>query len=140
MASSKSKHPQIHFVVTNPLRAAIACAAARGVSKFALLSPYLEEVNEPLRLAFAHAGLSTNVFGTFSEPEEAKVVRISTKSIVDAAITLGSDPKVEAVFLSCTNLRTIAAIPEIENRLQKPVFSSNQALAWHMRKLESAHF
>ncbi len=123
--------------VTNPLRAAAACAADIGVSKFALLSPYIEEVNEPLRLAFAKAGLSTDVFGTFAEADEANVVRISTSSIVEAACNLGADPSVEAIFLSCTNLRTLAAIPQIQSRVSKPVLSSNQCLAWHMGRLNA---
>lgn len=121
--------------VTNPLRAAAACAADRGVSKFALLSPYVEEVNTPLRRAFAKQGLSMDVFGTFGEAEESKVVRISTQSVVEAATKLGADPAVEAVFLSCTNLRTLAAIPQIEAQISKPVLSSNQCLAWHMKRL-----
>ena len=121
--------------VTNPLRAAAACAASQGVSKFALLSPYIEEVNTPLRRAFAENGISTDVFGTFGEAEEAKVVRISKTSVVDAAIRLGSDSSVDAVFLSCTNLRTLDAIPEIQSQIGKPVLSSNQSLAWHMKLL-----
>lgn len=126
-------------VVTNPLRAANAFASELGVSKLALLSPYVEEVNEPLRVAFRKMGLTTDIFGTFGEENETKVVRISTDSIVDAACELGSDPTVEAVFLSCTNLRTISAIPQIRNRISKPVLSSNQCLAWHMRRLNSEH-
>lgn len=121
--------------VTNPLRAAAACAADRGVSKFALLSPYVEEVNTPLRRAFAAQGISMDVFGTFGEAEEAKVVRISNDSVVEAATRLGADTAVDAVFLSCTNLRTLAAIPQIEARIGKPVLSSNQSLAWHMNHL-----
>lgn len=121
--------------VTNPLRAASACAEDLGVSKLALLSPYIEEVNLPLRNAFADNGLSTDVFGTFGEADEAKVVRISTASIVEAAVEMGKDSAVDAVFLSCTNLRTLAAIPRIEARISKPVMSSNQCLAWHMRRL-----
>ena len=124
--------------VTNPLRAAIACAADLGVSKLALLSPYVEEVNEPLRAAFAGAGLSTDIFGTFGEAEEAKVVRISTRSIIEAATELGGDALVEAVFISCTNLRTIAAIPEIRAHIKKPVLSSNQCLGWHMQQINSS--
>ena len=122
-------------IVTNPLRAAAACAADRGVSKFALLSPYIEEVNTPLRRAFGEQGISMDVFGTFGEAEEAKVVRISTDSVIKAAVHLGTDSAVDAVFLSCTNLRTLAAIPQIESRIGKPVLSSNQSLAWHMKRL-----
>ncbi len=121
--------------VTNPLKAAAACAADHGVVRFALLSPYIEEVNTPLRQAFAKYGISMDVFGTFGESEEAKVVRISTVSVVEAAVRLGSDDAVDAVFLSCTNLRTLKAIPKIEARIGKPVLSSNQSLAWHMKRL-----
>lgn len=123
--------------VTNPLRAALACAEDHGVSRFALLSPYVEEVNVPLRAAFAKGGISTDVFGTFAEAKEAKVVRISTDSIVEAACKLGADAAVEAVFLSCTNLRTQRAIPQIRARIGKPVFSSNQCLGWHMEQLNA---
>ena len=123
--------------VTNPLRAALSCAADLGVARFALLSPYIEEVNMPLRAAFAKAGISTDVFGTFAEAEEAKVVRISTKSVVEAACALGADPSVDAVFLSCTNLRTKDAIPQIRAKIGKPVLSSNQSLAWHMNRLNA---
>ena len=111
------------------------CAADLGVSKFALLSPYVEEVNAPLRNAFSENGLTMDVFGTFGQAEEAKVARISVQSVIEAATKLGSDPSVEAVFLSCTNLRTLEAIPEIRERIGKPVLSSNQSLAWHMRVL-----
>lgn len=121
--------------VTNPLRAAVACASHLGISKLALLSPYIEDVNVHLRARFAENGLSTDVFGTFAVSEEAKVVRIAQTSIIEAAVQLGRDPSVEGVFLSCTNLRTIDAIPEIERRLGKPVLSSNQSLAWHIKQL-----
>ncbi|WP_171168409.1 MULTISPECIES: aspartate/glutamate racemase family protein [unclassified Ruegeria] len=124
--------------VTNPLRAATACAADLGVSRFALLSPYVEEVNAPLRAAFSENGITMDVFGTFGQAEEAKVARISVQSVIEAATELGSDPSVEAVFISCTNLRTIEAIPEIRKRIGKPVLSSNQSLAWHMGRLNLA--
>ena len=121
--------------VTNPLRAVAACAANHGISRLALLSPYIEEVSAPLRNALAKAGISTDVFASFEEAEEAKVVRISTDSVVKAAVKLGSDSQVEGVFLSCTNLRTLEAIPMIEAQIGKPVLSSNQSLAWHMKVL-----
>ncbi|MGV6802699.1 MAG: maleate cis-trans isomerase family protein [Ruegeria sp.] len=123
--------------VTNPLRAAAACASDLGVARFALLSPYVEEVNATLRAAFAAQGISMDVFGTFGVAEESKVVRISTASLVDAAVRLGTDSSVEAVFLSCTNLRTLEAIPLIREKIGKPVLSSNQSLAWHMRRLNT---
>ena len=121
--------------VTNPLLAATEYAKHLGVTKLALLSPYIEEVNTPLRKAFEINGLSTEAFGTFGEGQEEKVARISESSTMEAAITLGQDPSTEAVFISCTNLRTFNCLDKISNKIDKPVFSSNQSLAWHMKKL-----
>ena len=121
--------------VTNPLLAATEYAKHIKVSKLALLSPYIEEVNTPLRKAFGNNGLSTEVFGTFGEGKEEKVARISESSTIEAAITLGQNASVEAVFISCTNLRTFNCLGKIANEINKPVFSSNQSLAWHMKKL-----
>ncbi len=47
----------------------------------------------------------------------------------------GARAEVEAVLLSCTNLRTLDVIDEVERALDKPVVSSNQALAWQMARL-----
>ena len=121
--------------VTNPLLAATEYAKHLGVTKLALLSPYIEEVNTPLRKAFKTNGLSTEAFGTFGEGQEEKVARISESSTIEAAITLGQDASTEAVFISCTNLRTFNCLDKISNKIDKPVFSSNQSLAWHMKKL-----
>ena len=38
----------------------------------------------------------------------------------------------EAVFASCTNLKTFNIINEAEKSIKKPVISSNLALAWNM--------
>ncbi len=123
--------------VTNPLRAALAYAGSLGISKLALLSPHIEEVNYSLRQAFARNGLSTNVFGTFGESDDTKVARISIGSTIAAASDLGLELSVEAVFISCANLRTHAAILRIRERIGKQVLSSNQCLAWHMRHLNT---
>lgn len=121
--------------VTNPLRATIELCRTRGISRLALVSPYLKEVNTPLRRVFAQNGISMPVFGSFGESVESNVVRISQASIIDSALKLGTDTGVEGVFLSCTNLRTYGVIARLEKSLGKPVFSSNQALAWHMKTL-----
>lgn len=121
--------------VTEPLSALVALCAARGVSRLAFVSPYVESVSSTLRGALNTRGIQTPVFGSFNEAEETKVARISKESLYDAAMALGASTEVDAVFLSCTNLRTLDVIPRIERDLGKPVFSSNQALAWHMATL-----
>lgn len=121
--------------VTDPLRAAVAYARDQGVSRLALVSPYVAEVNAPLVQGFEREGITMAVQGSFAIAQEAAVVRIAPEAIIEAAQSLGSDPSVEGVFLSCTNLRTARIREQIEHALGKPVFSSNAALAWHMKQL-----
>lgn len=121
--------------VTEPLSALVALCKEHDISRIAFLSPYVETVSETLRDALNARGIATPVFGSFDEGEETKVAKISQQSLYDAALALGASDQVQAVFMSCTNLRTLDVIPRIEATLGKPVFSSNQALAWHMGKL-----
>jgi maleate isomerase len=118
--------------VTNPLSALIAACQHLGVTRLALLSPYVAQVSAKLRDALARDGIETPVFGSFDEAEEAKVVRIDAASIVEAAVDLASQGGAEAIFLSCTNLRTLNVIDKIERKTGLPCLSSNQVLAWHM--------
>ena len=90
------------------------------------------QVSQTLRSVLQAKGVETPVFGSFNEAEEEKVARLSGPSIVDAAMALGAAGPGDAVFLSCTNLRTLDVIGPLEERLGKPVLSSNQVLAWHM--------
>jgi maleate isomerase len=60
------------------------------------------------------------------------VVRISAQSIQNAIQTVAKQSDCDAIFLSCTNLRTLTVIEPIEARLDLPVLSSNQLLAWHL--------
>lgn len=121
--------------VSEPVSALLAMCRAQGIRRLALLSPYVADVSQSLRDTLAAAGVATPVFGSFDEAEEARVARISETSIYDAGIELGRAAEAEALFLSCTNLRTLAVAPRLQAALGKPVLSSNLALAWHMRRL-----
>ena len=121
--------------VTNPLSALVAACAALGVTRLAFLSPYVADVSGRLRSALAERGIASPTFGSFNEGNESKVVRIAGTSIIAAAQDLASGADVQAVFLSCTNLRTLNVIDQIEAQTGLPCLSSNQVLAWHMARL-----
>lgn len=124
--------------VTDPLTATIAACREKGISRLALLSPYIEEVNIPVIEAFGRAGIEFVSVATFDERIEQRVVRISATSVIEAACSIGRSRNVEGVFMSCTNLRTYGVLGPVSKRLGKPALSSNSALAWHMRQLTHA--
>lgn len=119
-------------LVTDPLSAAIAACRHLKLEHLAILSPYVEEVSTSLRFSFENAGIQVPVFGSFNEANDSRAANIDRQSIVDAAIELGSDQSVEGVFISCTSLKTLDAIAQIEEQISKPVLASNTVLAWHM--------
>ena len=118
--------------VTDPLTAAIAAFRKLNVRSIGIVSPYIEAVAMPVQRAFEEAGIAVPVAVRFGEEKEANVARIDPRSTADAARDVAQVAGVEAVFLSCTNLRTLDVVPGLEAELGCPVISSNLALCWHL--------
>ena len=119
--------------VTNPLSATKAALSAVGAKRIAVVTPYVADVAETLESRLAEAGFETSLRVSFEQVEDAAVARITPQSIFEAIVSVGEG--VDAVFASCTNLRTASVICRAEETLGIPVISSNQALAWHMMRL-----
>jgi maleate isomerase len=118
--------------VTNPLTAVIAALNAIGAVRVAMVTPYVAEVNGPMRHALARAGITVVSEASFEQKEDWTVARIAEKSTLTAMVQAGRAKGVQAVFTSCTNLRTFGIIEAAEQELGLPVISSNQALLWDM--------
>ncbi|MGI9507363.1 MAG: maleate cis-trans isomerase family protein [Geminicoccaceae bacterium] len=119
---------------TTPITAAFAAFKAFGVRRIALLTPYRPDVNHQIRTYIEARGVEIVRMASFEE-DDRQVCRISEGSIKEAALALGRDPAVEAVFVSCTALRAASVVEAIEAELEKPVTSSNHALGWHCLRL-----
>ncbi|WP_371170648.1 aspartate/glutamate racemase family protein [Aliiroseovarius sp. 2305UL8-7] len=125
--------------VTDPLAAIIAAGRHLGVKRLGFITPYVASVSERMRERLEGAGFQIAGFGSFEEGSDPIVARISEASIIAAADHVAADAHpdtpCDAIVISCTNLRCLSIIPEIEARTGVPVLSSNQALAWHMLRL-----
>jgi maleate isomerase len=120
---------------TTPIGAAFAAFRALGARRVALLTPYREDVNQFMRAYIEERGVAVPVMGSFNEEDDRKAARIDGLSIREAVLELGRSPGVDGVFVSCTSLRLVDAVSEIERELGKPVTSSNHAMAWHCLRL-----
>ena len=121
--------------VTNPFTAALTALDAMGARRIALLTPYIDEVNQGMRRAIIAAGLEVPVMGSFNLADDNAVARISERSIEDALVDLAADDSVDAAFVACTSLRVCGIVERAEQRVGKPITSSNHALAWHCLRL-----
>jgi maleate isomerase len=120
---------------TTPITAAIAGLKALGARRLALLTPYVDSVNQLLRDFILARGLSVPVIGSFNHEDDREVARMTTGSIKAAVRALAAEPSVDGVFVSCTSLRVAGIVEELEAEIGKPVTSSNHALAWHCLRL-----
>ena len=126
-------HPGVP--VSNPWSAVKAALRGLGARRIAVLTPYIGEVNYPLYQGLQQAGHEVAAFGTFAVLEDAEIPRIPAAAIEQAALELLAGQRVDALFLACTNLRTLGLLDRLEKRLELPVISSNQALFWHALQL-----
>ncbi len=126
-------HPGVP--VTDPITAVMAGCEALQVKKLGFLSPYVPEVSQAMRGLLEAQGFAITGFGSFEQVQDQVVARITEASTLEAIVEIGAAPDCEAVFVSCTNLRTFGILARAEEVLGKPVISSNQALAWHLSRL-----
>ncbi|MFN3210201.1 MAG: aspartate/glutamate racemase family protein [Roseovarius sp.] len=123
-------HPGVP--VTNPISAVVAGLRALGASRIAMVTPYSARVVAPMRDFLQARGISVLHNLSFGETDDRRVARISQASTHAAVTRAAAAGDIDAVFTSCTNLRTFGVIDRLEAELGLPVISSNQALIWHV--------
>lgn len=121
--------------VTDPLAAIIAAGQSLAARRLGFITPYLPEVSARMRAALERAGFEISGFASFEEGDDRVVARITERAIVAAATRVAESVACDAIVISCTNLRCLQVIPEIEASTGVAVISSNQALGWHMLRL-----
>jgi len=120
--------------VTTPIEAGYEALHQLGARRITLVVPYLVKTAELVRDFFKQKGIEVLRRATFDLEGDPDMNRLSPKTLMQAAVVTDS-PESQAVFISCTGLRTAPIISELEQRLRKPVVTSNQAIAWHSLRL-----
>jgi maleate isomerase len=118
---------------TTTATAMVEALRALGVRRVAVAAPYIDEVCARLRRFLEASGFEVvslenlNLRGmAITEVTDAEVAELGKRA---------DRPSAEAIFLSCTNLRTLDVIGTLEQDVGKPVVSSNLATMWHALRL-----
>ncbi len=98
-----------------------------GARRVAIGTPYDAEVTVKLCRFLAEAGYETVSSAFLGLTGDIFRVDSETVRLLAAA---ADRPAADAVFLSCTNLRTFDILPELEEALGKPVLTANQVTMW----------
>jgi maleate isomerase len=121
--------------VTSPMRAGIEALRALGVRRAALLTPYMQAINDRMRAHVEAHGIAVPAMGSFNEPDDLVAASITPDTLLDAAIELGRAPEVDGVFISCSSFRAAGIVAPLEQAIGKPATASNHAMAWHALRL-----
>jgi maleate isomerase len=111
--------------------------AKPGVGRFALVTPYLDEVQERIIANYRAAGfdcvaerhLGDRGNFSFSEVEEETIVEM-----VRAVATA----KPDAITIFCTNLRGAAVVERLEREIGIPIYDTVATALWKTMKLAGA--
>ena len=106
-----------------------------GLKRIAFLTPYKPAITKAMRDNLMEEGFEIPVTASFYESDDFVVGRITSDSILESVKNIGARDDCDGGFGSCTNLRAASVIVPAEEYLEKPVTSSNHALAWHMLRL-----
>lgn len=118
-----------------PSSAAFDAFKALGVRKVSVLTPYTQDVTDTLAAYFSQASARVVNAACFGLTDDREMARLSKDSIVAGGVAACAD-EADALFISCTAVRAALCVSELEDRLGKPVVTSNQAMVWRcMRHL-----
>jgi len=111
--------------------AVVDALRALGVKRVSVASPYEPWLNEKLQGylkacdfdVLAIKGFGTQAHASFTPEQNAALVAEVNR------------PEAQAIFISCSNFRTLEIIEPLEQKLGKPVVTSTSASMWKMLRL-----
>lgn len=105
------------------------CLLRNGHRKVDVVTPYVEVTNERLKQFLRAHGIEVSKLATFDMLDMFDHAKVLPEEIYRKVKETVSDDT-SAVFVSCTQLRSLEVLDMLERDLGKPVYSAVQATAW----------
>ena len=116
---------------TTTSAALVEALKAVGARRVVIVSPYPVWLNERLAGLLKRNGLEVLAARGLGDDRPAKYPPQRAAELAREA----NVPEADAVFISCTNFRSLEVIPSLEAELGKPVISSNTSALWRMLRI-----
>ena len=120
--------------IVTPPDAAVRALRGLGAARISILTPYTVETSEAVADYFARRGFAIASLACLGLDDDREMARIAPDSLVEAAIEAVA-PDADALFISCTALRSASVAAKIEAAVGRPVVTSNLATAWACLRL-----
>jgi len=115
--------------VVSTAGAMIAALRRAGVSETAVVTPYLQPVNDGLRDYLGLSGIAVEILNSFFCKTTAELGAITEDQVFELARKTVT-PRSKSLFVACSQLPTLNVIAQLRAELGIPVWSSIQATAW----------
>ena len=115
--------------VTTPITSAIKAFKKMNAKKIAVFTPYQESVNKTIYEYLNKKNIDITSFSTFNLDLDVDIARVDPKYLFETLSKLDINDA-DALFISCTALPALEILDDVEKKIKKPVFSSNQTLIW----------
>lgn len=103
------------------------------ITRVAIGTPYNEELNKMEADFFEKSGIRVlDIKGLDLTSEEMN--QLALERVMELARKVDK-PDADAIFLSCTNLKALPIVEQLEKELKKWVFSSNIATYWDVMRM-----
>lgn len=120
--------------VVTTASAMIAVLRHIGATRIAVVTPYLDPVNERLRAYLEQSGITVLKLASFKAETTDELAAITAAQII-ALARATMVPAAEAMFIACSQLPTKDIIAVLELEFGRPVWSSIRATAWHAQRV-----
>ena len=107
-----------------------------GVTRVAVLSPHIDELNERLRGFLEGHGLEVVHMRGLNKLRG--IEHIPQEEICELVVQLVDRPEADGIFISCTGMRTSNILNRLEDATGKPVVSALQSTIWGTLRLADA--
>ena len=98
-----------------------------GRKRIAVLTPYVDELNETIRVGLERRGLTVVQMAGLGITDNFGICNVTPAEIVAFAEMELAGRQFDLLFVSCTNFRAVEARPLLTQRFGVPVVTSNQA-------------
>ncbi|MBI4193461.1 MAG: hypothetical protein HY526_00120 [Betaproteobacteria bacterium] len=111
-----------------------------GARNIALVTPYLDHVNEKLRAFLEQSGVGVDVLAAFGAKTVDELGAITAAQIA-AKAREAMRASCDALFIACSQLPTRDILGELEREFGRPAWSSIRATAWQaLRFVQNTNF
>ena len=115
--------------VTTPITASLKAFKKLNLKNIAVLTPYPKDVNVTVFDYLSKNNITIDSFHSFNLNYDSEIAQVSLESLKESIAKINLD-NVDGLFVSCTALKIVDILDEVEKKFNTTVISSNQAIIW----------